>query len=42
MCLECICTGFGRIGTLSLKTALCQLGFGPFHQMTEVIDDMLR
>lgn len=37
MALEVIGTGFGRTGTLTLKTALERLGFGPCHHMTEVI-----
>lgn len=34
--LKIIGAGFGRTGTLSLKTALEELGFGPCHHMTEV------
>jgi hypothetical protein len=34
--LEIIGSGFGRTGTLSLKGALEQLGFGPCHHMEEV------
>ena len=30
MALEVIGAGFGRTGTMSLKLALDQLGFGPF------------
>jgi hypothetical protein len=30
--------GFGRTGTLSLKTALERLGFGPCHHMTQVME----
>jgi hypothetical protein len=37
MSLKVIRTGFGRTGTLSTKIALEQLGFGPCHQMVEVI-----
>ena len=37
MPLEVIGAGFGRTGTLSLKTALEMLGFGPCHHMIEVI-----
>jgi len=37
MGLEVIGAGFGRTGTLSLKTALEQLGLGPCHHMFEVI-----
>lgn len=42
MSLEIIGAGFGRTGTLSLKSALEELGFGPCHHMTEIIDDMHR
>jgi len=34
--MRVIGAGFGRTGTLSLKTALEMLGFGPCHHMTEV------
>jgi hypothetical protein len=34
--LKVIGAGFGRTGTLSLKEALNQLGFGPCYHMTEV------
>jgi len=34
--LEVIGAGFGRTGTLSLKLALEQLGFGPCYHMVEV------
>lgn len=34
--LQVIGAGFGRTGTLSLKTALEELGFGPCYHMTEV------
>lgn len=37
MALEVIGAGFGRTGTLTLKTALEVLGFGPCHHMTEVL-----
>ncbi len=37
MPLEVIGAGFGRTGTLSLKLALEQLGFGPCYHMTEVM-----
>jgi len=37
MPLSVIGAGFGRTGTLSLKRALEQLGFGPCHHMLEVI-----
>jgi hypothetical protein len=36
MPLEIVGTGFGRTGTLSLKTALEQLGFGRCYHMIEV------
>lgn len=36
MALRIIGAGFGRTGTLSLKLALEQLGFGPCHHMKEV------
>jgi hypothetical protein len=36
MTLRVIGAGFGRIGTLSLKLALEQLGFGPCYHMAEV------
>ncbi|HTY94063.1 MAG TPA: sulfotransferase [Steroidobacteraceae bacterium] len=37
MGLKVIGSGLGRTGTLSLKLALEQLGFGPCHHMAEVI-----
>lgn len=37
MTLEVIGAGFSRTGTLSLKTALEKLGFGPCHHMIEVV-----
>lgn len=37
MTLTIIGSGFGRTGTLSLKTALETLGFGPCHHMEEVL-----
>ena len=37
--LKVIGAGFGRTGTLSLKTALEELGFGPCHHMTEVFNN---
>jgi hypothetical protein len=37
MPLSVIGAGFGRTGTLSLKLALEQLGFGPCHHMLEVL-----
>lgn len=36
MSLSVIGAGFGRTGTMSLKMALEQLGFGPCHHMEEV------
>lgn len=42
MSLHVIGTGVGRTGTLSLKLALVQLGFGPCHHMTEVMAHMPR
>lgn len=36
MALSVIGPGFGRTGTMSLKNALEQLGFGPCHHMEEV------
>ncbi len=39
MTLKVISAGFGRTGTLSLKLALAELGFGPCHHMTEVLDN---
>jgi hypothetical protein len=36
MPLSIVGTGFGRTGTLSLKLALEQLGFGPCYHMVEV------
>lgn len=38
MALAVIGAGFGRTGTLSLKGALEQLGFGPCYHMVEVIE----
>jgi hypothetical protein len=35
--LDIIGAGFGRTGTLSLKSALERLGFGPCHHMTELL-----
>ncbi len=39
MTLKVIGAGFGRTGTLSLKRALEELGFGPCHHMAEVFKD---
>lgn len=36
--MKVIGAGFGRTGTLSLKVALEELGFGPCYHMTEVFD----
>ena len=36
MTLEVIGAGFGRTGTMSLKVALEELGFGPCYHMSEV------
>jgi hypothetical protein len=35
--LDVIGVGFGRTGTMSLKLALEQLGFGPCYHMTEIV-----
>lgn len=40
--LKIIGAGFGRTGTLSLKTALETLGFGPCYHMVEVIENHER
>jgi len=40
MALKVIGTGIGRTGTMSLKIALEQLGFGPCHHMVEVLGNM--
>jgi hypothetical protein len=37
MSMKLIGAGYGRTGTLSLKVALEQLGFGPCYHMTEVM-----
>jgi len=37
--VDIIDVGFGRTGTMSLKLALEQLGFGPCHHMEEVLKD---
>jgi hypothetical protein len=37
MTIRVFSAGFGRTGTLSLKQALEQIGFGPCHHMDEVI-----
>lgn len=42
MTLKVISAGFGRTGTMSLKLALEQLGFGPCYHMIEVIRNNAR
>ncbi|MDL4821006.1 sulfotransferase family protein [Actinomadura opuntiae] len=37
--LQVIGAGFGRTGTLSLRTALERLGYGPCHHMTALFED---
>jgi len=37
--VKVIGAGFGRTGTLSLRAALCELGFGPCHHMLDVAAD---
>ncbi|MBC2776805.1 sulfotransferase family protein [Parasphingopyxis marina] len=39
MALSVIGAGFGRTGTMSMKMALEQLGFGPCHHMEEVLSN---
>ena len=39
MTLKIVGAGFGRTGTYSLKAGLEQLGFGPCHHMSNVIND---
>ena len=39
MTLSVIGSGFGRTGTMSMKMALEQLGFGPCHHMEEVLQN---
>jgi hypothetical protein len=39
MALKVIGSGFGRTGTMSLKTALEALGLGPCHHMAECFGD---
>lgn len=39
MTLRVFSAGFGRTGTLSLKFALEQIGFGPCHHMKEVFEN---
>ncbi len=38
MTLNVLSAGFGRTGTMSLKLALEEIGFGPCHHMIEVIE----
>lgn len=38
MTIEVVGAGFGRTGTLSMKLALDQIGFGPCHHMMEVFN----
>lgn len=40
MALKVVGTGIGRTGTMSLKIALEQLGFGPCHHMVEILANM--
>ena len=40
MTLKVISVGFGRTGTMSLRTALNQLGLGPCYHMEDVLQDM--
>lgn len=42
MPLDVIGAGFGRTGTLSLKVALEQLGFGPCYHMMEVMGSPVK
>ncbi len=42
MALKVVGAGIGRTGTMSLKIALEQLGFGPCHHMVELLKDMPR
>lgn len=42
MTLDVIGAGFGRTGTLSLKVALEQLGFGPCYHMMEVMGSPVK
>jgi hypothetical protein len=39
MTIEVFSAGFGRTGTMSLKLALEEIGFGPCHHMAEVRDN---
>jgi len=38
MTLKIIGSGFGRTGTMTMKDALGELGFGPTHHMTEIME----
>lgn len=40
MALKVVGAGIGRTGTMSLKIALEQLGFGPCYHMVEVLNNM--
>ena len=42
LAMDVIGVGFGRTGTLSLKTALEELGFGPCMHMMPLLDDPAR
>lgn len=42
MALDLIGAGLGRTGTLSMKVALEQLGFGPCYHMAEIISDPMK
>jgi len=42
MGLRVIGSGFGRTGTMSTKMALEQLGYGPCHHMTEVMQNPVQ
>ncbi len=39
MTIKVFSAGFGRTGTLSLKLALEEIGFGPCHHMKEVLEN---
>lgn len=39
MTLQVIGSGFGRTGTMTMKEALGELGFGPCHHMVEVMEN---
>lgn len=40
MTLKVISVGFGRTGTMSLRMALNELGYGPCYHMEDVLSDM--